>query len=361
MRVLHLLSQLELTGAESYAITIAEKQIDMGYDVYIMSDTINTETRAKYVRFELNRRGFYNRYNHIRFITDFICQHKIEIVHSHSRASSWSGHMSAKFTGIPHIASVHQILPGGFTKKLLPCLGEICLANCENVKEAIIKNYAFPQDKIIVLRNPFNTDIFSNLPISDGKMKIVIVGRYSGPKGRVIIWFLKEVISEIEKEIEPFEIFIIGKRVDEIGRIIDEISKGFRKCEVNQIGFVSDIRDVYKISSIIVGAGRVAIEGILTGRCVLALGEQGFLGLVTSDRIDNMEASSYGDCLFQSNFNTEFAKKEILYTMKHFNNIVHNQDSLIQKVIDNHDSEVIVSNINEWYRFLISSKGKDYK
>jgi len=358
MRVLHLLSQLELTGAEAYAITLAEKQIDMGYDVYIMSDTINSKTRAKYIKLNFNRRGLYDRYMHIKTLTDFISQHKIDIVHSHSRASSWSGHISAKLTRVPHITSVHQILPGGFTKKLLPCLGDICLANCENVREAIIVNYSFPQNRIRIVRNAIDSKVFSPLAVENGELKVAIVGRYSGPKGRSIEWFLKDVISRIEGKLEPFEILIVSNKVDEISIAIDEISRCYKRCRISQLGFIDDIRDIYKVANVIIGAGRVAIESVCSNRCTLALGEKGFLGLITFDRIDSMEASSFGDCLLKNDFNIEFAVSETIYALRNYSSIIESQDSLVRKVLYYHNLESIVSNINELYSLLINYKKK---
>ncbi|MGQ9706509.1 MAG: glycosyltransferase [bacterium] len=361
MRVLHLLSQLELTGAESYAITVAEKQIDMGYIVYIMSDSINMRTRADYIKLELHKRDFINRFNHIKFITDFIKRHKIDIVHSHSRASSWSGHISARLAGIPHITSVHQILPGGFTKKLLPCLGDICLANCENVRKITAINYSFPINKIIVVKNPFDIEFFSLSFPDTSRLKIAIVGRYSGPKGRAMIWFLKDVISKIEEELESFEILIVGKKVDEISNMIDNLSKSYKHCRVRQTGFIGDIRDILKETNIVIGGGRVAIEAVLSGRCVLALGEKGFLGLLTTNRLEEMEKSSFGDCLFNNEFDVEFAKKETLFAIKNCNDIIRNQEGLVQKVREYHNSEKIVSDINKFYEFLIYSKKRCLK
>ena len=46
MNILMALSQLEITGAEVYATTIADELIKRGNKVYIVSDTLTTPTKA---------------------------------------------------------------------------------------------------------------------------------------------------------------------------------------------------------------------------------------------------------------------------------------------------------------------------
>ena len=51
------LSQLEITGAEVYATTIADELIERGNKVYIVSDTLTTPTKAEYIKLEFNKRS----------------------------------------------------------------------------------------------------------------------------------------------------------------------------------------------------------------------------------------------------------------------------------------------------------------
>ena len=50
MNILMALSQLEITGAEVYATTIADELIERGNKVYIVSDTLTTPTKAEYIK-----------------------------------------------------------------------------------------------------------------------------------------------------------------------------------------------------------------------------------------------------------------------------------------------------------------------
>ena len=67
MNILMALSQLEITGAEVYATTIADELIERGNKVYIVSDTLTTPTKAEYMKLEFNKRSLIKRIEHIKF------------------------------------------------------------------------------------------------------------------------------------------------------------------------------------------------------------------------------------------------------------------------------------------------------
>ena len=68
MNILMALSQLEITGAEVYATTIADELIERGNKVYIVSDTLTTSTKAEYIKLEFNKRSLIKRIEHIKFL-----------------------------------------------------------------------------------------------------------------------------------------------------------------------------------------------------------------------------------------------------------------------------------------------------
>ena len=72
MNILMALSQLEITGAEVYATTIADELIERGNKVYIVSDTLTTPTKAEYIKLEFNKRSLIKRIEHIKFLYKLI-------------------------------------------------------------------------------------------------------------------------------------------------------------------------------------------------------------------------------------------------------------------------------------------------
>ena len=66
------LSQLEITGAEVYATTIADELIARGNKVFIVSDTLTVPTKAEYIKLEFNKRSLGKRINHVKTLYKFI-------------------------------------------------------------------------------------------------------------------------------------------------------------------------------------------------------------------------------------------------------------------------------------------------
>ena len=119
MNILMALSQLEITGAEVYATTIADELIERGNKVYIVSDTLTTPTKAEYIKLEFNKRSLLKRIEHIKFLYNFLKEKDIQIVHAHSRASSWSCQVACKLAGIPLITTTHGRQPVHFSRKII--------------------------------------------------------------------------------------------------------------------------------------------------------------------------------------------------------------------------------------------------
>ena len=66
MNILMALSQLEVTGAEVYAVNLSDELIRRGNNVYIVSDTLTKPTKAEYSKIEFNKRKLFQRINHIK-------------------------------------------------------------------------------------------------------------------------------------------------------------------------------------------------------------------------------------------------------------------------------------------------------
>ena len=76
------LSQVEVTGAEVYAVLLADALIKRGHGVVIISDTLTKKTLADYVKMDLNNRSYPNRIRHILSLVKLIKDKKIDVLHA---------------------------------------------------------------------------------------------------------------------------------------------------------------------------------------------------------------------------------------------------------------------------------------
>lgn len=298
MNILMALSQLEVTGAEVYAVTLSNELIKRGHNVTIISDTLTKSSKADYIKLRFNKRGLGQRINQIKKLIKIIKEKDIHVVHAHSRASSWSCEIACKIAGIPLITTTHGRQPVHLSRKIFKAFGQETLAVCENVKTHLIKELGVKESKITVLRNPINSRLYDFSPLNKRKEKIIsIIGRLSGPKGEVTYSLLERLCS-----LENTIIQVIGGK-----NTPDKFNKFLKNKNIKFLGYINDIPNKIKDSDIIIGAGRVAVEAILSGRPVIAVGEAKYIGLVTSSNLPEALKSNFGDINYKNeqSFNWE--------------------------------------------------------
>lgn len=305
MNILMALSQLEVTGAEVYGVTLSDELIKRGNNVIIVSDTLTKESKAKYIKLEFNKRGLSERINQIKTLLKIIKENDIHVVHAHSRASSWSSQIACKIAGIPLITSTHGRQPIHLSRKIFKAFGDLTIPVCENIQTHLINELGVSSKNTVVLRNPINTLEYPFVPQKkDGSKKILsIIGRLSGPKGEVAYKLL-----ELLADMENLEIRLIGGK-----DIPEKFQKFFKNENIKFMGYVNDVPEKIKESDIVAGAGRVAVEGILSGKPVIAIGEAKYIGLITNNNLYEALASNFGDIEFKNseNFNWNQLKTDV--------------------------------------------------
>lgn len=290
MNILMALSQLEITGAEVYATTIADELIERGNKVYIVSDTLTTPTKAEYIKLEFNKRSLLKRIEHIKFLCKFIKEKNIQIVHAHSRASSWSCQIACKLVGIPLITTTHGRQPIHFSRKLIKAFGDYSIAVCENIKKHMVNDIGFSENKISVILNPVNYKKLDLEKKVNDKKVISIVGRLSGPKGDVA-YDLFEILSQDEL-LSKYKVRLIG------GKELPERFLKFKEKDIEFIGYVPNIQEKIFESDIVIGAGRVAFEALLNKTSLIAVGETEYMGFINKENLSKSLASNFGDIGF---------------------------------------------------------------
>lgn len=285
MNILMALSQLEVTGAEVYATALSDELIAGGNNVYIVSDTLTKETKAEYFKIEFNKRSLKNRMSQVKKLLEIIKEKDIQVVHAHSRASSWSSALACKIAGIPLITTVHGRQPVHFSRKILKGFGDYSLAVCENIKEHLIRDLNVNKEKIEVLRNPIDSMKYSFVEKKShqGKKIISIIGRLSGPKGDVTYKLLELLYRRGDLKVQ-----VIG------GKEVPERFKKYRD-KIEFLGYIDDVPQKISESDLVIGAGRVAVESILSGKPTFAIGEANSIGLIRENKIHRALESNFGD------------------------------------------------------------------
>lgn len=287
MNILMTLSQLEVTGAEVFAVSIADELISRGHKVFILSDTLTKTTQAKYIPASLSKRTLLFRIKNVLFLRKFIRENNIHIVNAHSRASAWVSFLACKLTKTPFIVFVHGRQATFLSRKIFHAYGNYTLPICEKLQEQLSDVFKVHPDKMEVFRNCFDLEIIKPTQVIMKQKTVSFITRLSGPKGD-LAYKLLEYISTRLNEFKDVKFQVVGGQV---------IPNRFQKFE-NQFvfrGFVENLENVINESSVVIGSGRIAIETILLNKPLIAVGEACTIGLVNKDNLNFVLGTNFGD------------------------------------------------------------------
>ncbi|MFM2667043.1 polysaccharide deacetylase family protein [Vibrio mediterranei] len=284
MNILMALSQLEVTGAEVYATTVGNELTARGHNVFYVSDTLTKPHKGDFFTLRFNKRSVPRRFWHVGYLIYLIKKHNIQLVHAHSRASSWSCHVACRLTNTPMVTTVHGRQPVHASRKKFHAMGDKALPVCEAIRDQLYNDLAVPLEQMEVSRNGIETDKFQWLDApQNSKPVVTIVGRLSGPKGELCYRLLDECLDA-----EKYDIRVVTG---------SKFESRFEKfsSSVNFVGYTDDVPAMLGEADLVIGAGRVAMEALLCGRPTLAVGEATCIGIVDENNVDSAMATNFGD------------------------------------------------------------------
>jgi len=342
MNILMALSQLEVTGAEVYAATVGNELVRRGHSVFYVSDTISCKVQGRFTPLAFNKRGWPRRIWQIVKLIWLIKHHQVQLVHAHSRASGWACFIACKFTRTPMVTTVHGRQPVHASRKVFPAFGYKAVAVCEDVRDQLISALDVSADRVSVIRNGFDVDRLQQLS-GTVTNTVTIIGRLTGPKGELCYRLLNESLSDLIEQGR------VNVRVITASAVPARFEKFKRNVEFP--GYTADIAKEISRSTLIIGAGRVAIEALLLGRDVYAIGEAKAIGLVTQHNVREAMRSNFGD-IGPKVLDIDFEKiRHDLHTIvEHQGTNVARDDTLRETILPDYSLSHVVSQLETLYQ-----------
>lgn len=298
MRILHLLSQTQPTGAEAYAITVANWMTDQGHEVFIISDKIHSKTRQTYVSLPVHPNSPHVRLRSTFFLRDFLKEHQIQVIHCHSRAASRLAYWATRGTSVAVVSTIHGRQPLSFSKKMFDVYGEKVLCICDNLVQKMTQKLGMNPRKIRLVGNPVTIRELPFVKDLNPELRIAWIGRFTGPKGERARDFIQKTLPSLLQHFPELHVDVIGGNPQLLGdatldRIQDLQNRFQQRLRVQtHLDHFSDQIGHYHL---ILGAGRVAISSLIRGVPIYAIGEYCSEGLVTPATMTAAMASNFGD------------------------------------------------------------------
>jgi peptidoglycan/xylan/chitin deacetylase (PgdA/CDA1 family) len=231
-----------------------------------------------------NKRSLPRRLWHVAYLVYLIRKHQIQLVHAHSRASSWSCHLACALTRTPMVTSVHGRQPVHATRKAFHALGDLALPVCEAIRDQLQTALGVAPERLLIGRNGIATEAFVRTPAPVHTRPVVtFIGRLTGPKGELCYRLLTECLDTDRYEVRVVSGSAMTERFAALGH------------RVHFMGYRRDVQQLMAESDLVIGAGRVAMEALMCGRPTLAIGEARCIGVVNDHNLAEAMASNFGD------------------------------------------------------------------
>ncbi len=305
MKILHVLSQFEVTGAEAYAASLIEAQIADSHSVFVASDTFTLPTQATYIPLPVGNRSYPHRLKNVTSLMRLIRKHSIDLVHAHSRAASWVSLFATRFTGTPLVSTVHGRQHVHTSSKAFNIYGNDIVAVSEALKNHLIEDLGFDAKEIVVIPNCIPLGKWRAEPVADTNKRetesereslILFVGRLSGPKGDVVRLLVTKILPRLLLQ-KSLRFRAIGGMIvpKDIPQLVSNLNAQFDQPVVELLGFQQEIARFMLRADLIIGSGRVVPESLFLRRPVIAFGESEYAGPILPSSFQAASATNFGD------------------------------------------------------------------
>jgi len=340
MRILHVLSATFFAGSVSYAVHLANTHQAQGHAVWLASDVAELPTTATCVQLPISNRRHGQRLRNVRQLRRLVREHQIDVVHAHSRAASWVCYFALLRLKVPLVSTVHGRQHLHASTSLFDIYGDKVIAICANLRQHLIEEVKMQPEKIVLLPNgvgfgigtltstpppgplprgegglalkldsnlleklesspPSSRDVAHQASVAlGGGVRLSFIGRFNGGKGERAAELLQHVFPSLLQEFPTLRLALVGGELEHLptaGKTaLTALQQQFGE-RIEVVGFTTDVPGWLQRSTLVIGAGRVAIEALGAGVPVLALGEALYAGLVTEETYEATAASNFGD------------------------------------------------------------------
>jgi len=376
LKIMMVLDAISMGGVETHTLTLAEELSLRGHEVIVISPNKSLEDRFSKLGIKhytlpifltLERKNIKKLpkflFSIFRLI-NIIKSEKVDIIHSHAPSSSaYLSYVVSKILKKPLIYTIHGAGSVRFFWKFFKYFGSkysVIVAISEEIRDYLHLNLKINK-KISVIYNGINLDNFiltkteMNASKDDAK-KLVHITRLDKVKIGATLKIINAV-PEIVKEFPNIRLIIIGtgERFEEVSKTAQEINAKLRKEIIKMVDYVEPEKVPFYLQSsdIVIGAGRVAIEGMACGKPVVFASHGGFGGALTEENWEKIKYYNFSGRGCKNDYNSKDVAQSITKLLIDPTFYHHSQGVCI-KVADDMDIKEVAKQVEKVYLYSIS-------
>ena len=294
---------MDIGGAETHILELAKELKRQNHEVYVASNGGKyieelKENGIEHIWAPLNNKNPKNVLKSYKILKQVIQEKKIELVHSHTRITSFICGRLQKKLHFPFVTTAHWTFKVTPLFKLISNWGDATVAVSEDIKDYLIKNYHTEKEKIVVTVNGIDTQKFSKdtnyqaiqeeFHLQEGTNRIVYISRLDESRA-LVAKQLVGIAERLNEKIENLEIVIVGggDSFEEIHAKALEINEKLGKNLIIMTNSRTDINQFAACGTIFIGVSRAVLEAMASEMPVIVAGNEGYLGIFEESKLSN--------------------------------------------------------------------------
>lgn len=293
--------KLDIGGAETHVVDLARHLNSSGYRVLVVSNGgCYVEKLASFgvphFQVPMHDHKLDLLWRSVWAMRRIVRDEQVDLIHAHARIPAFVTAIMGKPERVRFITTAHY----NFQRlRYLSRWGEKTIAVSDDIRAYLIDYFRVSPERIVVIPNGVDTDLFSPAPASfepvpPGPLtRIVMVSRMDGILADVAV----NLISACERIYDryPLQLEIVGDG-DNLGAVSARASafnarRG--KVVVTVLGARTDVNRILAVSDLVVGVSRVAMEAMSCAKPVILAGPQGFGGLLEPERVEQFKEDNF--------------------------------------------------------------------
>lgn len=306
MNILLGLMGLDIGGAETHVVTLAQALRKNGHSVVVVSsggiyEEAITKHGISHVYGPLDQKSPRAVAQSIMAMKKAIEQYDVEIVHTHGRIPSLIGGIVSKMTRRKFMTTVHAMHKLD-SYKWLTLFGQETICISEDIRNHIIHHYKVSDDQITVIPNCIDTKKFAPKVVANSEVfTIGYISRMEETLAERAVKVAEMVTHYAYRSGHSLRLLLVGDGADfnrvvaQINQLSKEIADRYqdKKIEIQLLGKRTDIPEILNTMDAVVCVSRVAMEAMSCGKPVILLGGEGYEGLLTKENYTHAKGSNF--------------------------------------------------------------------
>lgn len=297
MKILLLSAAMDCGGAETHVFTLAKQLYRRGHQITVASSGGALAERLESMGIPHIRIPF-QRLRSIphagRLLRRLLKQQPFDIIHAHARIPALIADSLAKKAGIPLIVTVHARFRVTPVLRRLSRWGNSSIAVSEDLRQYLRENYDIPLRNITVIPNGIECPPAPIVSACEDKLRLFFCSRLEADCSDAA-QLLCRVAPRLKQEFPSLELWFVGggQALPDLWREAEAVNRMSSDPFLFFTGRVESPSRLLVHAQAFVGVSRAALEAMAMGVPVILGGNEGFLGLLTPERLALAEQTNF--------------------------------------------------------------------